>query len=557
MVLYRFSWVKWLVLAGCLATPQASFGQTSGWIPIASNAHLNPTETEDCRFDRMPSHASILSLNAAIQQCLAGRTSGRWVHIRECGYGGSITCSSLEAQRCTLEDNRREEISQCNERLQAYRADIAEERRRAAEEERLARDLRAQNDRRMRQGLEMARDAAKRGDLSGAQRIMGGLINQQDPTQLPRDILHLREGLRASLGVRATPVDRLSYLTSSLAFDKYQQIITDATGQLAGASGSGAFDFDFGGTGGGSPAPFQRGGGVHADPSAMPQTPNGFAAIAANWDEMSSFGQIASVLSILGTMAMIMESDGRPIPPSLIDGTFAANVTALAEAAAGGSFRFGEQTDVYVARAEVVETRIAEEKRIEQEGQARRDAALLALAADRARRKAEAAAKAAAEQAELTRMALAKAEADAAAARLEAEKSENAGVDQQLSSCIQVSMRNITVSGSNGSKGIPIIVLTNTCNLALHCDYQTKHAPNLAGIKQYGNNFPSAWLTQLGTHVFTPHKQKSYKGCILPRSTCPHNFGFPCGYTEVITSSTYADVVGLIGGSLACTPYEC
>jgi len=380
----------------------------------------------------MPSYGPRISAEEAYRQCSReGRGSGWFKWISQCGYPGAIGCASLEAETCILRQQVSDERQQCNNRLNEFRAQAAEERRRLAAEQRAADEFARQHERQARQAVDMSRELLERGDPVGANRILEQYAAQNDPTQLPRDFLALRDNIGEILRVEPRPVDRLAREFTDISLDQFGNITGNAMDLFGAALGGGALEIDpdvGGSQGAGMILP---GGGAFpgGDPGAgLIQSPNAYADIIANFNELSTVGQVASILSIIGTMVLIAESDGRPIPPSLVDGTFAANVTALAEAAAGGTFRFTDEVDVYTARAEIVETEIAHERRVA-------DARQL-VAADRARREVEAAAREAEEAAARAAEAAARAAADVAAkAAVEAAKRVTA---EKIVACITV-----------------------------------------------------------------------------------------------------------------------
>jgi len=444
------------------------WAQISEWMPVDPNAYLSPTETEDCAYERMPSYRPKESAVDALRQCSEGEGSNRFQWIADCGYPSLKRCAPLEGQLCLLRTNVQKEAALCSEKLQEHRADIAEQRRRFDEEQRAAVDLARQHDRRTRQALDMSRDALGRGDFSGANRILDGLIDQQDPTNLPRDLRGTSNALGRMLGIVPRPVDRLSGQLTNLSLNAYRDITERAMAEFGNAMAGGALEIDRGSGDTDDSGTNTGKGDAFPDPGeSLIPTDNGFADIMANWDEMSSVGQVASILSVIGTMAMIAEGDGQPIPPSLVDGTFAANVTALAEAAAGGTFKFGDEVDVYAARAEVVSREIVLER------------TALAMREEQETRKAQAAA-------------IAQAEADAAGAQAAAEilaaeilgeasnGSELVGtpssVAKELYSCLKVSQgkfpRELKRFIHDGYKGENGLIVENTCKHFLYCEVE-------------------------------------------------------------------------------------
>ena len=357
--------VKAAIVAVVLVTPVTVWAQDSEWMPVATNSFLSPISGGDCSREQMQSFAPLTAARAELSDCIQNAPppwEERYVFVPACGVTTPRSCSAVEAAKCIYDQRFQDEIKLCRDRLREFRDEEAEERRRLAAEQRAAEDLARQHERQARQAVDMSRELLERGDPVGANRILEQYAAQNDPTQLPRDLLALSDDIGEILRVEPRPVDRLSRELTDISLDQFGNITGNAMDLFGAALAGGAFEIDpdvGGSQGAGMILP---GGGAFpgGDPGAgLIQSPNAYADIIANFNELSTVGQVASILSIIGTMVLIAESDGRPIPPSLVDGTFAANVTALAEAAAGGTFRFTDEVNVYSARAEIVETEIA------------------------------------------------------------------------------------------------------------------------------------------------------------------------------------------------------
>lgn len=538
MVRHGLTWVKVICLWGAAMLPGLSSAQTSEWMSVAPDAHLFPTTSADCSISQMPSWIAYLTNRDAHLACLREPWSPAKVvprtYIACRGWHTTSRCNAqYEEAECQAYQQARDESTLCTEKLNEIRRDEAAERRRLAEEQRLQDDLARQREREARQARDMSREALARGDVTGANRILDTFIDQQDPTQLSRDILSGSNNLRRILGLPQRPVDRLSGQITALSLDAYRDLTGNALSQLGDATGGGAFAIDDGAAAPDGADPLPRGGAFPDPGAALIQTENGFADIAANWDELSTFGQLASSASILVAMAAVAESDGRPIPPSLVDGTFAANVTALAEAAAGGRFRFGDEVDVYTARAQIFESQIVQQ-RVSSEP----------TAVFGTGNKLEPAPIGQIDQ----------------GFQPSAETPETAVVARNenhfLESCIQIEMRTIPESGYENEV---FLVLTNTCPSPLSCTYDIEYEPSSAGMEKFGSNWPPEWRLESMSNIFTPYETRSLKDCINLSLKDTTTYGLPAGYNIEYPSSTYADLAGtaVTRSSMKCQRFEC
>jgi hypothetical protein len=339
---------KWLVIV-VLGTPALS--QTDDL------RFAFPTGLTDCQISMAPSWPKLRDARKRYSSCVQEYALEKW-SSRACHYNNSQPpqCSGIDQQICALELQLPQEIEACRSRAEKAMADAAEARRIAEAEERAARDAQSLADTQARRAMKMAQDALKEGNPGLGQKILERFISQTDPTHLPKQLVADFEGIQRALNTPQTPVGALSEAVTKTSLDAFGSITKNVEAQLGGAVGGGAFDVDAG-AGGGSAA-----GALGGSSTPVPggysgtnpvQAPNGFTDIATNWETMSGLGQVTAILSIIATIGIIMENDG-PVPPSLIDGTFAANIVALSEAAAGGNFKFGGDVDVYEATTSIV-----------------------------------------------------------------------------------------------------------------------------------------------------------------------------------------------------------
>ena len=271
------------------------------------------------------------------------------------GYPWPPSCASIEERRCELEEKLRSQGELCRSRFSEFRRQESD-RKRAEELEAKATEEAMRRDAVRRVAEGQARDAASAGDWSA----------------MTNSARSMAKRTTRGLGYKGTPAMALSDQLSREGIGQLGRMQRFADGQLMAAMGGGAFDIDApGGRSASSRLPGPTAGlrvdgngeGMTAEAYSDLVAPSQeFQDMASSWNELSPISQTVGVIALIAQMVMIMESDGN-VHPSLLDGSFAANVVAITEAAATGDIilKRGEPVDTYSFTQSAVTTRLVEE----------------------------------------------------------------------------------------------------------------------------------------------------------------------------------------------------
>lgn len=323
-----------------------------------SARYLNPTTYDDCKDPKLLSFSPLERTKKEASACLRSpQANSRYVWVcrdGSQGYPWPYGCSSLENRRCDLVSKLQKEREICNARVAEYRKQDAD-RRKAEEETAKAGEEAARRQAESRIAAEMAKEAGIAGDWVKAT----GLANKIG-----------RRGAKL-MGLGTAPALELSNQLTKLSFKELTRMQTLADGELMKALGGGAFDIEGQGDRGTSASSLPGGtAGLRIDsestgaPDIAPYGTISHEAqeMIASWDQLSPVSQTVGVLTLIAQMIMVMQNDGN-VHPSLVDGSFAANIVAITEAAATGEIflKRGEPVDGYAFAQDQTISKLVEE----------------------------------------------------------------------------------------------------------------------------------------------------------------------------------------------------
>lgn len=294
---------------------------------------MQPKSYEDCQDEKLLSYGPLQNAKSEAMACHLNPQNQRGPQkAHQCiGWTGA-SCTRAFDNECDLKDKLRREREICTDKVRSF-----------LEAERIRKSQEAERDRDIAAAEEHAHS-----EMSGPEDVIRRMIDRAKRDGDYKLVAALAKRGAFGLGYAESPAQALSRAMTPTAMREFRRLTGFAQGELLKSLGSGAFDID-------APGAAVSGSGLPRGPGAVDLTSPDFASqyppsskafedLVRDWDSYSPVSQGVAIFSLVAQMIMIMKSDG-PVNPSLLDGSFAANLAGMTESLISGELRVSAGQD--------------------------------------------------------------------------------------------------------------------------------------------------------------------------------------------------------------------